>query len=245
MKNALIGVSGLAIVLALILSYGLAWSKNKDQIAQLKLDLQTAQAQRDSIYQAVAIKDTRIVVLEGQVTEKEGAAEALRARVRQLENQRQSQQRDIRALRTIDSLSAKFRATYPEVEELVFVSEVQVEGIGLDYLLVPVWFSETFFLDHEDAQNYRAQRDLLQDVDGLQREVNTLQTEVIELEREKTLLFQQGYDKAFTLYETCNTDLRTQLAQPPRLQLLDSRSTALLSGAVGVALGFGASRLGN
>lgn len=245
MKNALIAVSVIAVLLAVAFSYMLAWSSNKDQIAQLKLDLQAAEAQRDSIHQAVATKDIRIASLEGEVATKESAAELLRARVRQLENQRQSQQREIRALRTIDSLSAKFQATYPEVAELVFVSEVQVEGLGIDYLLVPVWFAETFFLEHEDAQNYRAQRNLLQNVDGLQQEISGLQNEVIGLEREKNLLFQQGYDKAFALYNTCNTDLRTHLATPPRFQLLGNRSTALVSGAVGIALGFSASRLGN
>jgi len=50
--------------------------------------------------------------------------------------------------------------------------------LGLEYLLVPAWFAETFIIDHANATSWHAQKHRLLELDSLRSVVASLQDSV-------------------------------------------------------------------
>lgn len=242
LKQALILVSIFAVVLLLALAYLTARYTDQAEIWRARQERLHMQAARDSILAAVAVRDAREQVLQREVQILRLETDELRAQVAGLEERRAAQQLSVRQLRTTDELESRLRETFPEVADSDWgVTEVYNEeaGLGIEYLLVPLWFSETFIIDHHNAENYAQQVDRLQWVDSLQTAVAALQDSLFILEQANKNAFRDGYFDAYARYDTLNQKYVALLQRPPVIKL-PSRKVAVAAGVLGAAVGVGA-----
>ena len=247
MKNALILVSIIALLLVLGATYFGARGINKERIAQLEKDLVVVQARRDSIQTVVAYKDSLQNLIRGQVDIMMQEANRLRDDVARLEAERQEQELDVRRLDSFEAVEAKFLETFPDLNNRAEIVLVPLPGLPrpLKYIRMPLAVTETFVIDHQDALSYRAQRDTLLALDLLQTEVIALKDSLIVLEEEKSAAYKFGYDDAFSRYEALNQEYIGVLRRPPSVSLFPNKTTAFVSGALGVVVGVAASSVIN
>jgi hypothetical protein len=59
------------------------------------------------------------------------------------------------------ALQTRLRAAFPELGSagwgLATLPFEEGDTLGLEYLLVPAWFAETFIIDHANAASWRAE----------------------------------------------------------------------------------------
>jgi hypothetical protein len=240
LKKALIAVSIIALLLALGFTYVFARFRDKAEIERAQLELHQLRGQRDSLQRYVAVRESLQVGLESSAESLVDRSDALRRQVRELETDRQGQQLSVRQLRRPKELQDKLRTTFPEMAASDWgVTDVMNEeqAVEIQYLLVPLWFSETFIIDHQNSVNYASQVGRLHTMDSLQLQTITLKDRILVLEREKTEAFRTGYDSAYTKYEALNADY-IKLLKNPKLSIRWTGPAALLgSAAAGVLVG--------
>ena len=215
LKNALPWIL-LAVVLVVI-AYLLGSNANKEEIARVEAQRQDMKSQRDSIKAFVALKDTMQQILQKRITELESDADNLREQVRILETVRNKEQLEVRMLKTPDDLKNKFASTFPElpVEKIkIFEEYVSEVDISLQYFGVPLWFSETFIIDHNNSINFEKQNIKLASLDTLNLRVISLQDKVLVLEKEKSEAYRVGYDSAYVHYMEISKLYINELEKP-------------------------------
>ncbi|NUO82389.1 hypothetical protein HUU05_20125 [candidate division KSB1 bacterium] len=245
LKKVLLAVSIFAVVLLVALSYILGKSDNRAEIMRNRLELEQLRASRDSIKTVVAFKDTLQKMLQQQVHMLQSEANTLRSQVDLIEQQRAQSQLVVRQLRRPEDLEKKLRTTFPELADSDWgVTEVYnaANQISIQYLLIPLWFSETFIIQNQNSTAYREQRDKLRLADSLGLRVSFLQDSLLVLEAQKGAAWKSGYDVAFAKYELVNAKYDSLLKRPPQFKIgVPNKwvfvSGALLGGAGGVLLG--------
>ena len=80
--------------------------------------------------------------------------------------------------------------------------------------MIPAWFSETFIIDHQNAQSWRSQKDKLLSVDSLQLMVSALQDAIMQLEVGKSLILEAGYGNAFNAYQGLSDRYIAEMRRP-------------------------------
>jgi hypothetical protein len=191
--------------------------------------------QRDTILTIAAANDSLQRELSFQRAGMEAEADRLRERITDLEAARVQEQLTVRRLRQKEDLQVRLTQTFPEMAESDWgVTEVfnEENGVGLEYLLVPLWFSETFLIDHQNSLAFQTQVDTLRALNGLLEQVSALQDSVLVLERGTRLAYERGYNEAFTRYEALNRDYIALLRQP-RFSLGVPGGVGALAGSIG------------
>lgn len=241
LKKALIAVSAIAILLMVAVSYLTARFVDRKEIQRVQEEAARLRITRDSIQAAVRVRDSLEREFEGIVTRFQDQGDRLRTQVAEAERDRAAAQLTVRQLRRKEDLQGRLRRTYPEMAASDWgVTEVfnEQEHVSIEYLLIPLWFSETFIIEHQNAESWRAQRDKLLLVDSLQRQVTVLQDSIVNLEHANRLAFQQGLDSTLAKYEDLNREYISLLEKPPQVKFgLPSWGSILVSAAAGVVLG--------
>jgi TolA-binding protein len=222
LKKGLITVSVIAGLLAIALSFILGRGIDREEIHRAQLEMQQLRASRDSIETLVAIKDSMQNVLSARVEDLTSQTDRLRREVEILEEERAENQLTVRNIRKKEDLQNRLAETFPEMAESDWgVTEVYNEefDVGVEYLLVPLWFSETFIIDHQNSESYKQQVDRFSEIDSLHQQVSVLKDSLFTLEREKTEAYQRGYQEAFAKYEDINAKYIDLLEQPPSIDL--------------------------
>jgi hypothetical protein len=245
LKKALVVVSAVAVLLALGFTYVSARLVDKAAIARAQAEMQQLSRQRDSLQRFVAVRDSIQGELQRTSDSLISKTDSLRKQVRELETERRGQQLSVRRLRRPQELHQRLQATFPEMAASDWgITDVMNEeqAVEIQYLLVPLWFSETFIIDHQNSLNYAAQVGRLSTMDSLQQQTITLKDRVLVLEKEKSAAFRTGYDSAYAKYEALNQDY-VKLLKNPRLSLRWTGPAALLgSAAAGVIVGAAVTR---
>ena len=239
-KKLLIGLSVFALLLMLALTYITARFVDREAILAAQVEAKQLRASRDSILAFAAQRDTLQQELRGWVGGLETEARVLRAKVDSFEQARRESQLAVRRLRSSDSLEQKLHRTFPEVSLRMRVTEVhdQENDVTVQYLAVPLWFAETFVLDHQNAASFQTQRDTLLVVDSLRTQIGVLKDSILHLEEQKSGAFRAGYDTAYAKYEALNERHIALLQKPPRVSLgLPAWTTLLGSAGAGVLVG--------
>ena len=156
----------------------------------------------------------------GAIARAEAEADRLRDSVAALERRRAAGQLTVRRIRTVGALQDRLRAAYPELGDLGFgLTTLPLENgdtLGLEYLLVPAWFAETFVIDHANA-------------------ASALQDSVTSLEAANARAYEAGYQAAYAGYQDLSQRYIAEL-EKPRIRL---GSVIGLRGAAGVGVVIG------
>lgn len=204
----------LVIVFIVVFAYLGGWWQNKEKIHRAELEMEKMRYMKDSLETEVRFRDTLQVKLKLEANAYKNEAYALRSQVVMLEEKRKEEQLSVRRLSKKEDLQIKLRQTFPEMAEADWgVTEVLNEqyGVSLEYLLVPLWFSETFIIDHQNAASWKAQKDKLLMVDSLNIQIIALKDSIYTLEQLNRQAYEKGYMIAFFKYDSLNREYINEL----------------------------------
>jgi hypothetical protein len=228
------------LLLLLVVSYMAARIQAQQEIARVKLQAEQLRAEKDSIEQVVAQYSATQKQLVEQREDKEMQVTLLRDLVTHLERERKEGQLTVRRIRKTSRLQSRFEQTFPELAAsqwgLTTLPIDDSDTLGIEYFLIPAWFTETFIIDHQNALSYERQKDKLLGVDSLQRQVASLQDSLLVLEAGKTLALQAGYSNAFLGYQGLSERYIAELRRP-RLSLGSTIGVCLGAAGAGFLVG--------
>ena len=220
-----------AVILAVVVP-----TCNRGAIARAKADAARLTSQRDSLLSVVGERERQQAALTIQRQTHEAEITRLRDSAIVLERRRAAAQLTVRQIRTVGALQDQLRAAFPELGAsawgLTTLPLDDGDTLGLEYLLVPAWFAETFVIDHANAVSWRAQKDRLLAVDSLRLRVGALQDSITLLVAANAAAYQTGYQAAFTSYQDLSERHIAELRKP-RIGL---GSALRLLGAVGLGV---------
>jgi hypothetical protein len=202
-----------------ILSYVLgAFGNREREIARVTAQATQLEAERDSI-SAVVDSSTRVqAALRSERDTRAAEAAVLRDSVATLEHERQAGQLTVRAMRRTADLEAKLADAFPEIAASQWgVTTIPLDArdtLGIEYVLFPAWFTETFVIDHRNAESWRAQRDRLLLVDSLGLAVTALQDSITRLEAANRAAFEAGYQHAVNSHQDLTARYVAELRKP-------------------------------
>jgi len=232
MRKAALPLAAIGLVLVVLWTVG----GNRETIARARADAARLTTQRDSLVAVVHHRERQQAALTIQRETHEAEVTRLRDSVIALERRRAAAQLTVRQIRTVGALQDQLRAAFPELGAsawgLTTLPFDDGDTLGLEYLLVPAWFAETFVIDHANAASWRAQKDQLLAVDSLRLRVGALQDSITRLVAANADAYQTGYQAAFTSYQDLSKRHIAELSKP-RIRL---GSALGLLGAVSVGV---------
>ncbi len=171
MRKTLITLIGLIALIVVVLLVVNAFGGRGEAIAEARAESARLVHERDSLIAAVQERNREQAALISERGVLEAEATNLRQSVATLERRRAKDQLAVRQIRTVGALQERLRGAFPELGESAWgLTTVPFEGgdtLGLEYLLVPAWFAETFAIDRANAESWRAQKDQQLTVDSL------------------------------------------------------------------------------
>lgn len=241
LKKALIYVAVFAALLMFAVTWLTARTIDREKIARLEAERAALNAKHEILTAQVAERDSVQDILKDEIAKYKEEANGYREQVDDIEAQRRADQLSVRTLRREDELQQRLRDTFPEMAGSDWgVTDVynEAEDLDIKYLLVPLWFSETFIIDHLNSVSYQAQRDKLLLVDSLQARTIALQDSIYVLEHINRLEYERGYYEAFAMYTELSGDYISHLKDPPKISLGFPRLGTIVGAALaGVAVG--------
>lgn len=214
---------------------------NQQAIARARAEAAQLTQQRDSLVTEVLEREQLRAALEIERETHDAAATRLRDSVTALERRRAAAQLTVREMRTVGALQSRLRATFPELGDsawgLTTLPLHRGDTIGIEYLMLPAWFAETFVIDHDNAQSWRAQKDQLLVVDSLRLAVIALQDSITRLVAANAEAYEVGYRTAHTAYQDLSARYVAELKKPrfglrPAVGILGAVGAGLLIGSV-------------
>jgi len=202
MSDARIGRSLVLLLLGAFAAAGYLVSRlqNEREIARVQQRVAVLQRERDSIEALVEANRITLHNLHNERSATERQITILRRNVDRLETLRNESQLTVRQLRKTVALQGRFEETFPEISAanwgLASIPFEPGDTLGIEYFLIPAWFTETFLIDHQNAESWRRQKDKLLAVDSLMAVVVALQDSVATLHARNALALKAAYDNA-------------------------------------------------
>jgi len=207
----------LALIIALLLLVQ-TWSGRREAVARARAAASHLRLQRDSLLAEVEIRKRTEAALTSEREALESQAAELRKSVAGLEQSRAEAQLTVREIRMTGALEERLRAAFPELGDaawgLTTLPFEDGDTLGLEYLLVPAWFAETFIIDRANAASWRAQKDRLLEVDSLRLVVASLRDSVTRLEAANAAAYATGHDAAYASYQDLSRRYVAELKKP-------------------------------
>lgn len=210
-------VAAVMLGLAAASAYGTCTGTAKE-IARVRADAARLANERNALHAAVRRRDARQNALVAERDAHRVAADRLRDSVLAIEQRRTERQLTLTHLRTVGALQDTLRAVFPELGEqgwgLATVPLDDGDTLGLEVLVVPAWFAQTFAIDRVNAESWRVQKDRLLAADSLQRTVALLHDSVTRLEHANRLAYEAGYEAAQLTYQDLSRRYVAELKKP-------------------------------
>jgi len=198
------------------------------EIARVRAESARFAHERDSIARVIEIANRNQFRIMRLHTYANLRIQELEDSVATLERARRDAESSVREIRKSAELEARLRETFPELAATRWgVTTVELEDgsdgrdgndgrdtLGLEVFLVPLWFAETFIIDHQNAASWRAQKDRLLEVDSLHTHVALLQDSILRLEQDKSRAYEAGYHAAYTAHQDLAERYVAELKKP-------------------------------
>lgn len=243
LKKFAIFAACVAVCTMVALAYVTARFVDKKEILRAENELKELRQDREALQAKVAELSEKQKQLNSQIESQTTEIAGNKATIARLKDEQAAQQLNVRMLNTSDAQLQSFLKAFPEVAKAknVGVTKMVVNEelkLTVDYLALPLTFSETFVIEHEAKQKLEAQLEKYKQNEALYGSVIELKDQVLQLEEAKSSAYQEGYDKAFGLYEDVNQKYVALLEKPPKVEFKAPNTWLMLGcSAVGVALG--------
>ncbi len=231
-------VAALVITVA-IAAVARAMLADRRAVARAVSEAQALAGERDSLLTLVRESERQRAALTLERQSRETVIAGLLDSLAALERDRAAAQLTIREIRTTSALMDRLRAAFPELGDSAWgLTTVPLEPgdtLGLEYLMVPAWFAETFAIDRTNAASWHAQKHKLETVDSLRLAVTALQDSIARLDRAVALAYGAGYQSAYDSYGALSQRYIAQLERP-RFSL-GSALSFILGAGTGLVVG--------
>jgi hypothetical protein len=191
---------------------------DRHAIALARADAARLTRERDSLVAQALVRQHRQVALTMERDTAQARANELRDSVTALERRRAQRQLTLRQLRTVGALQDTLRAAFPELGDSAWgVTTLPMDdgdSLGLEYLMVPAWFAETFAIDRANAESWREEKDRLLAVDSLRLAVSALEDSVVRLVSANAQSYHAGYQAAIAGYQDLSNRYVAELKKP-------------------------------
>ncbi|MFC1640168.1 hypothetical protein ACFL3B_05335 [Gemmatimonadota bacterium] len=202
----------------LVVCYLAVRSQSQNEIARVKEQVSRLQQEKDSIQAFVSANAAVQQSLQLTRDDTEAEVAVLRDYVGLLEQQRRETALTVRSIRKTSDLQSRLDAAYPEMARSNWgITTIPLEPgdtLGVEYFLIPAWFTETFIIDHQNAESWREQKTKLLAVDSLRVQVAALQDSVATLHAQNALALQAGYHNASREYRDLSRRYIAELRKP-------------------------------
>jgi hypothetical protein len=233
------------IVVMTLISLVIITQRNldKEELIRVESELVVLNKQKSDLADLVKSLDKKQLIMEESIEEKNNQISRNISKIDSLEKERLDKSWKIRELRNEDDLEKSFSVAFPQVTDANNFGIVQIpieEGssIVLPYYVIPAWFAETFIIEHNNMLAYEKEIERFNDNEALYGNVIELKESVIQLQSEKSLAYQDGYEKAFVKYEQLNQDYIKLLKTPPKVEIKAPSLWPTLGGTLlGLSLG--------
>ncbi len=228
------------VVLMLAVGYLVGRFQEKTEIARVEGVVHRLEREKDSIQAFVTANTAVQESLALSREDKEAEIAVLRDHVDVLESERQTSALTVRSIRKTSDLQARLNSTFPEMARsnwgFTTIPFEPGDTLGIEYFMIPAWFTESFIIDHENAESWREQKDKLLAVDSLRVFVAALQDSIATLHSQNTLALQTGYDQASSEFRNLATRYIAELRKP-RFSLGSTIGLTLGAAGAGVLIG--------
>jgi len=233
-------VSPLSIFLLFTIVFLLTRTYSQQEIARVKLEAERLAVAKDSIEAIVTANRVIQARLSRERDDRQAEAATLRDVVTLLERQRHDAQLTVRTISKTADLQLRLRETFPELAAagwgLTTLPLDAGDTLGLEYFLVPAWFTETFIIDHQNAAAWHEQKDQLLALDSLRLQVVALQDSITRLEVQNAVALQTGYNDALLSCQDLSQRYMAELRKP-RFSLGSTFGLCLGAAGAGVVVG--------
>lgn len=191
---------------------------DRQALARARADKARLAAQRDTLLAIAGASERERANLATQRTAHERTIALLLDSIAALDAHRTALRLSVREIRTSGALLERLRTTFPEPGPSGFALATlplpDGDTLGLEYLLVPAFFAETFLLDHHDAEIWRREKDHFAAAHASSAEITTLQDSIARLLEREATAYRAGYDTAYESYLRLWERYRAELAKP-------------------------------
>jgi len=234
------GLAVAVVILLLVVNYQFARSRNQQEIALVQAQMGRVERERDSIRAVVAANAEVQETLRAAQSGREAEIQVLRDHVGLLETERYHNTLTVRRLRKTSDLQRRLEETFPEMANsnwgITTIPFEPNDTLGLEYLVIPAWFTETFIIDHQNAESWREQKDELLAVDSLRTQIAALQDSIATLHSQNTIALQAGYENGMTSCREMSTRYIAQLRKPT-LSIGSTLGVCLAAAGAGLGIG--------
>ncbi len=246
LKKIAIFFASLAVTTMVALAYITARYIDQEEILRAQNEMQDLRQEKVELESKIATLNSQQEELNKVNQRYLQEIESNKQTIAKLEQERSDNQIQVRALKTENQLEEKFAQTYPQVvgAKNFGITQINVsdteQSINLPYFVIPAWFVETFIIEHNSMKNYQSQINEYQRNEKAYGTVLELKDQVLRLEAQKTIAYQDGYTKAYIKYESLNQDYIDLLKKPPTVEFkAPSLWTSVGGLVVGLAVGAG------
>jgi hypothetical protein len=205
-----------AVLAAMALLSGLLGDRTA--VERARTEARQLAHQRDSLLTIARESERGRAALAEERQAREAVIDGLLDSVAALERDRARHQVSVREIRTSGALMDRLRAAFPELGDsawgLATVPFEPGDTIGIEVLMVPAWFAETFAIDRANAASWRAQQDRLVAADSLRLAVTALQDSVARLADAAAVAYLDGYRSAHDAYGALSERYLAELRRP-------------------------------
>ena len=164
-------------------------------------------------------------------------------RIAELEEETAGGRLTVRRIDTRAAILDAFKKTFPDLSTgadfgIVKIYD-EVEGLNQDYLSLPVMYSQTFIIEHNELVNARAEIQERKDIEALYGNAIDLSNKVIDKDKEiaglkdkNTIVYKEGYEAGYARTVELRDDLESCYKEP-RFKMPGVGTLALCAAGVG------------
>ena len=208
------GIIFYAVLVLLVLFVGQnflhTFEKYQDQIDETKKELREMTEARDKLLKLVEEKNQKQQETQREIDQKEGTIAQLRSEKKALQEQYAKERAFMCRLIDDEASMAKFREIFPrfqtQAKSVELTEVIDIEGIPTEIthnrVFMPVAYLDEFVRVALERASLAKQMEKMVLIDEVQEEIKSLKDEMFKLEREKSVAYQEGYEKAFEMFST-------------------------------------------
>ncbi len=245
LKRVVLGM--VLLVITTLVSLVIITQRNldKEELRRAENEMVALTKQKDDLTALVNTLDKEQLRLEKEVEDKNNQISKNKLAIARLEKERLANTWKVRSLRNENELEKSFAIAFPQVIHAKNFGIVKMpikagSPITLPYYVIPAWFTETFIIEHSELLALEKEIEQFKANESLYGNVIDLKESVIQLQSEKTMAYQDGYDEAFEKYEKLNQDYISLLKMPPVVEIKAPTLWPIIGSALlGLSLGIG------
>jgi len=239
-KTVVIGVLLLGLVAGGV-SYYKAWHGAQDKINKAQEALKKAQTETVELKANVAALNKKQEKLDAEISDKKTEISQYNADIATLKGDLKVADQKIAVETDEQTIANDFKHAYELTDKnvkTILLPETTSSGriFHNKFLAMPIDVSKLMIQTKNNAVACDKEVVLKDQISALSASILTLTTQKLDLEREKAQAWSEGYDKAFSMYESINTSYIDLLKAPPKVNLAPKWLQILGGFASGAAL---------